>query len=151
MANYYERARTSYFAVKDAEKFREWIESLPGNNGIVEDTAGAKKVAGVDPNTPLYAIIFDEESGVPSWRTVARSVHGEDEGETDDQEIDIASELSEHLADGWVAEIRAIGYEKMRYLVGWSLIVNSVGETKTLNLNDIDPANLGPHSTSCEY
>lgn len=151
MANYYEKARTSYFAVKDKETFLEWADSLPGDDGIVESTAGEKKVAGVDPATPLYAFIFDEESGVPTWRTITRSVHGEDDEETVDEEIDFVAELSEHLADGWVAEVRAIGYEKMRYLVGWAAIVNSKGEIKTINLDDLNPSTLGPHATGCEY
>lgn len=151
MANYYEHARTSYFAVKDKEKFLEWANSLPGDSEVVESTAGEKQVAGVDPTTHLYAFIFDKESGVPTWRTVTRSIHGEDDEETVDEEIDFASELSEHLADGWVAEVRAIGYEKMRYLVGWAVIVNSEGTVKTVNLNDLDHSTLGSHSTGCEY
>lgn len=150
MANHYEKARTSYFAVRDKEKFLEWANSLPGVNEIVESTAAEKKVTGVDPTTPLYAFLFSEDSGVPTLRVVTQSVHGEDDGETVDEDIDFVGELSEHLADGWVAEVRAIGYEKMRCLDGWAAIVNSNGEAKEVNFNDLDAGTLGPHATACE-
>lgn len=70
-----------------------------------------------------------------------------------EEEIDFPRELSKHLAEGDVAIIQEIGYEKMRYFVGYAVAVNSKGKTVTVSLNEIyeHAKNLGNHISLCEY
>lgn len=52
-----------------------------------------------------------------------------------------------------MAIVREIGYEKMRYLVGYTVAVNAAGESLEVSLDDIYEAakRLGKHITACEY
>ena len=45
--------------------------------------------------------------------------------------------VAEHLVDGAVAIFTEVGFEKMRYLGGVTLAVNSTGETRRVDLDDI--------------
>lgn len=62
-------------------------------------------------------------------------------------------EIAGHLAHGSVAIVREIGYEKMRHLVGYTVAINSRGETIEVSLDQIyeDAKRLGEHITACEY
>ena len=90
----------------------------------IQDTQGGESLVG---------FYVDNGEGIPTciWND-----------ETEDcEEVDpgaFLDELAEQLASGWAVELREIGYEKMRYLIGVSTIVRWDGETHTLSLDEIE-------------
>jgi hypothetical protein len=117
MANYYETARTNYFNVKDAAAFQKFIETFRGIDLVVQEKTGQ------------YALLFDGETGIPS------AIYDE---ETDDFiDVDFVYEVSKHLTDDSIAVFEAIGSEKMRYLCGYAIAVNSKGEREDINISEI--------------
>ena len=130
VADYRPFVRSNYFRVKDPEAFKSWCEGL--GLEVIEGREG------------FYGFIADE--GIPSVRCNPQT--GEDE------EIDFFAELVDHLAKGQVAEVREIGYEKMRYLVGVTYAVRWDGEMLEVSLDDIYAlvaAQWGLDMTRAEY
>ncbi|MHB1952180.1 MAG: hypothetical protein ACYCOU_00405 [Sulfobacillus sp.] len=138
MANYVAMARTNYFKVKDVEAFEKFVETLDDAETITDE---------VDGET-LYGIIFDEQ-GIPSSRQYVNDI-GE---EVEEEDIDFPALLAEHLVDGWVAELREVGFEKTRYLIGLAILVNSKGQRWEVHLEQIHEKikDLGEHHTDCAY
>lgn len=129
-------ARSNYFEVKDPRAFEEFcgkwdLELIRGGEDGGE--------------LPLYGFICRDDSGIPNSYSDAES--------GDWIEGDFMAELSGHLSDGWVALVREVGYEKMRYLVGYTLAINSKGERQSVDLNSIyeSAKGLGSHVTECEW
>ncbi len=116
MANYYEKARTNYFKVKDIAAFNDWVNKFTGLDVVVQEQEGT------------VSILFDEESGVPSF------YYDENDQEI---EVDFMEELAKHLADDSVAVLEAVGSEKFRYLIGYAVAVNNKGESVSINLDMI--------------
>ena len=116
MANYYEKARSNYFKVKDAAKFQKYLD-LFGSIDLV-----------VNEKTGQYALIFDEASGVPSFY-----LNDDDE----DIEVDFIDDVSKHLTDDSILVLQAIGNEKMRYLTGYAVAVNNKGESVSISIDNI--------------
>ncbi len=116
MANYYEKARTNYFKVKDIAAFNDWVNKFTGLDVVVQKQEGT------------VSILFDEESGVPSF------YYDENDQEI---EVDFMEELAKHLADDSVAVLEAVGSEKCRYLNGYAVAVNNKGESVSINLDMI--------------
>ena len=133
MANYVPFVRSNYFEVKDAAAFEAFCKKWR-----VELIRGGK-------DDTLFGFLGDGEIGLPLCYY--------DAGKDDYVEGNFMDELSGHLANGWVAVVREIGYEKMRYLVGYTVAVNSRGESIEVSLDDIYAAakRLGKHLTACEY
>lgn len=118
MANYYEKARTNYFNVKDASAFDKFIALFNGSIEVMpHETEGT------------LALLFDEETGIP--------ITYYDHEAEDWVEIDFVNELAKHLTDDSIAVIEAVGSEKMRYLTGYAVAVNSQGYRLDINLSDI--------------
>ena len=142
MANYYATARSNYFAVKDETTFRKWAESL--GLEILEPTHHNKVADGIRRHgiTPGNG---DDSGGWPTSRY--------DEESDQCEAIDVAAQLSAHLADGEVAILMEVGHEKLRYLSGSAVAVNHKGETAVVELDDIYEAArvLGPKITRAEY
>lgn len=118
MANWYGTARSNYFRVKDADKFKAWVESIQGL-GMWERT-----------NEPgLFGIYSDDgdSGGWPSWRP----------DDPEYEEVDLVGELVEHLAEGEVAILMEAGAEKLRYISGYAIAVNHKGEQISVSLADI--------------
>ena len=138
MANYVAMARTNYFKVKDADVFKAFVKTLDDAE-VIEATQDGEM---------LYGIIFDE-NGIPSSRQHVNDV-GE---EVEEEDIDFPALLAEHLVEGWVAELREVGFEKMRYLIGLAILVNSKGERREVHLEQIHEKikGLGEHHTDCAY
>jgi hypothetical protein len=112
MANYIPHARTNEFKVKDVKAFTEWMDDFD---------------AALFWNDDKCTIIFSES--IPSY------VYND---ETDEErDVDFTQEIFPFLADGAVAIVTEIGYEKMRYLVGISVAVNQYGAEIVVNLDDI--------------
>lgn len=118
MANYYATARSNYFRVKDKTAFREWADNIPGL-GVWDDRE--------DGRVGVYD--GGDSGGWPSQRY--------NEETEDYEDLDLAYELSEHLAEGEVAVLMEAGAEKMRYVCGYAIAVNHKGERITVSLNDI--------------
>jgi len=135
MANYEPRGRSSYFKVKDPGAFAalcgkyEWD---PIHNST-------------DPT--LVGFLCEGEEAFPNSR------FNEATGEYD--EVDCLEELAALLEEGWAAECREIGYEKMCYLAGWTTILTWDGRRHTISLDDAAAAAqaaLGPlQLTSPDY
>jgi hypothetical protein len=134
MANYYSSSRSNYFKVKDTEKFKDFLDSTRSLSFIEDKEGRVGFLVETEEGLPYY--IYDEETG-------------------EESELDLAQELSQHLIDGEVAIYQEVGAEKLRYLVGYSVAVNSKGETITVNINDIyriaQEELGGENITTCEY
>jgi hypothetical protein len=140
MANYYGSARSNYFRVKDGEAFKKWAASL----GL--DVLESSQKRGGEPQYAMTPIGTDD-GGWPSWRF-------EDEnGQAVDEELDLAQELSRHLHDDDVVVLMESGAEKLRYVSGWAVAVNSKGDRVQLTLSDIYEAakHLGTNITEATY
>jgi len=149
MANYYASARTNYFAVRDVPAFKAFVAQFP-NITVVSTTVGDRHLdpdlfPNLAPETPLFALLFDSEVGIPT------ELSNPDTDEWDD--IDFPGALAEHLAPGWVAELREVGAEKLRYLVGYTIAINSEGQSVMYTLDAIREAAtaLGPFYTEPSY
>ena len=170
MADWYGHARSNYFKVKDHNKFQEFCD-LFGCELISKQGQVLEKRC----YDCLYNNKIDEECKQLIKRTV-----GECKGETygdelvgflgsdghgqifgyaeDDQgnvlEFDDALKmLATHLEEGWVAIIQEVGAEKLRYITGFAIAINSKGEIQDVNIGDIykRAEALGRNITRCEY
>lgn len=117
MANYYAKARSNYFRVKDRRAFNLWA-------------CERNLEAWEQGDTGLVAIRPDdyEEGGWPSMML------NEKTDEYDD--VDIPAELSEHLVEGEVAILMEVGWEKLRYLTGHAIAVNAAGDIEHISLHN---------------
>ena len=120
MANYYCAARTNYFKVKDMNKFLAWAKQYEVK--VIDD---AHKEG--NPSEVRVGLISEnpDSGGWPSYDMDTGS------------DIDFVSLLSEHLADDEVAIFVEAGSEKMRYVVGSAIAVNSAGDVLGVNIDDI--------------
>ncbi len=133
MSNYYGSARSNYFKVKDVAAFKAWVDSL----------ACVKIWERQDGTFGIYSECKD--SGCwPSTKSTG----------DEDIEIDLEEELAEHLQDGEVAILMQAGAEKLRYIGGYAVAVNHLGETVSVHLHDIydlAKAKFGAEPTRAEY
>jgi hypothetical protein len=138
MANYYESARTNYFAVKDEEEFRREIEGVDGIT-IVEEKDK-------DTERTMFALLADYE-GFPSSKYV------QEIGDWEDLYLFEGGIVQKHLAPGWVCVYMGSGSEKLRYITGYAVAFNSDGDVETISLDEIyDRAkSLGNKITKAEY
>lgn len=156
MANYYASWRSNYFLVKDEAAFMAWAKRLP-----VEVVA---YLSDVGKQFALLPKDDEDSGGIPDSREVGEglpplSTAPEDvedvEAALDEEreEIDFEMELSQHLQEGWVAVLIQTGREKLRYITGYAVAINSKGEKKSINLDGIYKLaeELGPHVTKAEY
>lgn len=135
MANYYASFRSNYFKVRDVAAFKAWIGRFASLE-VFED----------EDNKGLYGFGSMDE-GIPSGVTGPAP-------EYDWIEVDFINELYPHLAEGEVAIIQECGSEKLRYLIGFSGVVDWLGNYKEFN---IDAAyrwankKYGKEISRCEY
>lgn len=117
MANWQGVARTNYFPVNDPEAFKARMAAI-----------GLEVITGDDlPDT--YGLLCSD-GGWPN------TIPGEDYSD-DAEQIDLVAEVASFLTPGSVAVFMESGFERMRYVSGQSLAVNSEGEVLEINLNDI--------------
>ena len=137
MANWYGHARSNYFKVKDADKFKEAMDEL---NGLTLHESEGN----------VFCIIIDGENdgAFPSHKDVV-----DEKGLEDQASIGIAQEIAPHLADEEVAIFMEVGAEKQRYVTGWAWAINSKGEDKYIELSQIyeQAKELGSNITKAEY
>lgn len=117
MADWYGFARSNYFKVKDETEFRHWADSI-GDLEVIQDSEGR-----------VGLISHNQYGHWPSSR-----FNEDTEGEED---IDVFITVAEHLQEGSVAIFIEVGAEKLRYLTGWAVAINSKGEEVQVNLDDI--------------
>lgn len=117
VANYVGVGRSNAFRVADSEKFLQWLETVPD-------------VRAVEEGENTYVLLCETDQG--GWPFIR--FEGVDE---EDEEFDIFIELSEHLEEGQVAVLEEVGSEKLRVLVGYAVAVNHLGETVTVNIDDV--------------
>jgi hypothetical protein len=116
MANWYSTARSNYFRVKDRDAFLKWTERL--GLGVFKN----------EESPDLFAIYGGENTDDGSWPSY--DVEG-------DTEIDLVTELAQHLPKGQIAVLMEIGAEKLRYLTGVAIAVNHKGRVVELALSNI--------------
>lgn len=116
MANWYGTSRSNYFRVKEEAAFRQWADNL--HLGIFEH----------DQDHGLFAIHPGDWCDNGSWPSCDLET---------DEEIDIADQLSKHLAEGQVAVLMTAGAEKLRYITGYAIAVNADGDVVSVSLDDI--------------
>jgi hypothetical protein len=115
MANWYGSSRSNYFCVKDCEAFCQWAESR--GLGVFRS----------ESNPGHFAIHSgDNDSG--SWPSYDLET---------DSEMDLTTELAQHLPKGQIAVLMEIGAEKLRYLTGVAIAVNYKGRVAVVSLDDI--------------
>ncbi len=117
MANWYGIARSNYVRVKDYNAFKAWVETLPE----VE----------IAEREGMYALLVTRDSDSGGWPSYREGKDGEDE------EIDIAAEIAEHLMLGEVFIYCEVGAEKQCYLTAWTIAVNDKGEKIQVSIDDI--------------
>lgn len=143
MANYTARTRSNYFRVKDLEAFKQFIEGFTEDDLKVE-----QKRTETEPNR--VAVFVTNPGGLPTH------VHNAPEQE-DPVEVDFLAALAAHLCEGEVAIFMEAGHEVWRYCYGVASAINSAGERRVVNLNDIyayveaDLATDGVEVTRCQY
>ena len=117
MADYYATARSNYFKVRNKRAFIADCEKM--GVGVWDDRKDGR--VGIHPE--------DDSGGWPneSWP----------EGDDDPYEFDVVDVVSAHLADGEVAILFEVGSEKLRYIEGYAVAVNSKGQRRRVNLKNI--------------
>lgn len=111
MANYECKIRTNYFHVKDAERFKEFMKCVCGNE---------------------ENIVLREEVDADGRQVFGFGCYGGIAGiQNSDGEIDASSYdsfiagLQEHIADNDVVIIFEAGNEKLRYIVGSASVITA--------------------------
>lgn len=129
-------ARSNYFRVKDPEAFRAWVSSIPHLRLWDEKSDGTETLFG----------IYSDEPDSGRWPGVREGAGGE---LTD---IDLQGELYPHLQDGSVAVLMSVSIDKLRYIGGYAVAINSKGEWRMVHTDDIyDVAKgLGEEINLCE-
>jgi len=108
MANYYAFIRTNYFSVTDETKFREIIASCQCEDSIeIFEPEGDSRKFGFG----CYGSIY----GIPPANT--------EDSELDEDINLFFEQLQTILPEGEAILFTEIGYEKLRYLVGYTSII----------------------------
>jgi hypothetical protein len=139
MADWYGTSRSNYFKVKDLDKFKALCARW-----------GVEFVAKHDAPWLVGFLGQSEYGGLPSYLIEEDGNTGE-EIELDSD--DFYKELAEHLKDGEVAVMIESGAEKLRYITGYAVAVNSKGKVVSVTLDDIykKAMRLGKNITRAEY
>ena len=142
MANYYATARSNYFAVKNEDAFRQWADLL--GLKIMEPTHKDKAADGIR----RFAITPGDHTDNGGWPD---SHYDEETDELED--VDVQEQLAAHLADDEVAVLIQVGSEKLRYVDGSAVALNSRGESVSIDLWYIYELarTLGGNLTRAEY
>lgn len=143
MANYYATARTNYFQVKDRAAFEAAMEPFdctvefetkvkPGHRYL----RSLPEAEQASAETDEYACILWNTGDTAGIQNTCWDEDAED-GAGDYVEVDIPQLVSEHLVEGSVAVFEEAGAEKFRYVCGYAIAVNHLGDQVSLNLGEI--------------
>ena len=142
MSDYAANARTNAFVVKDLAALEAEL-AVYGLSISEEDWKGDMIVRkSLDPSKPNEIKLLSYGGWPPMDEDSVASRLSLDDGEHDDvpvpSEFDSLHQLvGSHLVEGQVAVFIEVGQEKMRYLGGTTVAVNSEGETRRVDLDDI--------------
>jgi hypothetical protein len=112
MADWWGFSRSNYFKVKDKEAFLAWLSDIGEVSVLHEDHDS-------------IAITGENFGGWPTCRG------------DDCEPFDFAEELSGFLLDGEIAVLIEAGAEKLRYITGVAVAIDSGGKRTELVLSDI--------------
>lgn len=119
MANYYGHTRTNYFRVTDAGRLKQIIDSARSG----EDTISLFQHPIVDEIYYGFGC-HDSISGLCENWEQPNACNNTDELDDDEPSFDLfIEELSEILHPDDAIIITEIGYEKLRYLIAWSVVI----------------------------
>jgi len=124
MANYYGAWRTNSFRVKSEAKFLEWFQGIDGSAEVRDEGDGYRSI---------FQSSSSDDGSIPTHKLV--QAHGLFDSEH--VNMDIYSDISEHLRKGEVAVFMEVGHEKLRYLCGYAVAVRSDGKIITVSIDDI--------------
>ena len=170
MADWYGRARSNYFKVKDMDKFKEfcadwYAKPIEKEHDLLSPVCEKCKTCKIKEDCEQYVKATIGECDGKTTKQMLVGFLGEDdkgslphfrEDENTGVDLDFddfLQELAKHLVDGWVAVMVEVGAEKLRYVTGYACAVNSKGKIKTVSIDEIykKAENLGKHITKCEY
>ncbi len=126
MANWYGSARSNYFRVKDITKFEELCRRW--NVTFIRKEGKPDLVGFLCDGSP---------GGLPNYRYEEPQSEEEDTVLKEHDFDDFLKELSSLLVDGDVAVMLEVGAEKLSYVTGFALALNSRGDKVALSLGDI--------------
>lgn len=121
MANYIGSFRSNYFRVKDLDTFRSWC-----------DRFGLESLKGEGQHAGLVGFLEGQNSDGNGIPTTIYDAEAEE-----DVDVNFNAELAALLAEGEVAVVMEVGYEKLRYLHGYAVAVHASGETEEVSLRSI--------------
>ena len=158
MADWYGSARSNYFRVRNIEAFKKlcerwnaqfWEEGKYDEKTKTNKKTGRVAFSGEDDHggLPYYR---SEEVKLgdlpPKKRAATAKAQGLDPKdpealketvEVEYEQDDFFNELAEQLVDGEVAVMMEAGAEKLRYVSGWAIAINSKGKRVVVGLDDI--------------
>lgn len=141
MANYIAKSRTNYFRVKDVDALKAELAKYGIEPGDMNNLGYGVDLAIDQDNTnkPDGAIALFSDGGWPSLdeEIVANRLGLEDDEPAPSEHESLVDLFGSHLIDGEVAIFMEVGFEKMRYFGGTAVAVNSAGETRRVDLDDI--------------
>lgn len=127
MANYCAFSRTNYFRVTDEEKYKELFAGLTDDSGD-----GVEDFTKVDKNgVTLHGF---GTYGSIEWHDPAKSDEDDDYEDEFDTFLD---RLKEILPDDDAMIMTEVGYEKLRYLTAYSIVVTKNNPTQSFDLGNI--------------
>lgn len=143
MADYTAKGRTNYFLVKDVAALKAdlvmygitphpWSELIQGASFILDESP---------TNKPVGAIALFSDGVWPSLDedAVADRLGLDDESENaiPQNHASLAELVADHLVDDQVAIFMEVGSQKMSFLGGFALAINSAKESKSIDLEQI--------------
>lgn len=157
MANWYGTARSNYFRVRDVDAFTAALEVTFGT--AIEVSAGANDMTGficlLDVDGEGWPICFEPCTDfTPGAAAGLCAGCGCEHPAGGAPRRELVEELiADHLIEGDVAVLLEVGAEKLRYLTGTAVAVNSRGEHVGLSLDEVyqRAAQLGETITTALY
>jgi hypothetical protein len=128
MSSYEAMASSNYFRVRDLRRFR---------TAVAATRLPLRIESAIEGGDILLRLTCEAADGWPK-----RTADGW-------YDFDVADFVAPHLADGWVAIFEEIGHETSRYVNGYAVAVNNLGQKREVGLYEINDLakQLGEHIT----
>ncbi len=138
MANYECKWRSNYFRVRDNDKFTEWCSHFDVEHQF-------------NPESGLHMLMQDRYGG-DGFPSFIRP----DDPDSEDEDIDFIDELSTRIAEDEVCILMEAGWEKMRYISGFSIAIKGGDEPEIIQIGLRDiyervETEWGLKATEAEY
>jgi len=132
MADWVGVARSNYFAVNDERSFLEWAKKR--NLRVMKRPAQGRRFADNSRAFTQFAVESEDEGG--PWPSFEEDQNLLEDGGMP-REIDIQTELAQHLKEGEIAVLMEVGAEGAKYLSGTAYAVDHRGTVIRISLRDI--------------